>query len=139
MNLDDLSKEELIMYIKNINGLIGAVDGKTIEHLRRFIKIYNVTAWQVERYSDLIHFLLDRANEEDRHFVEKKISVIRKMVRDKIKKVRCEMKKCEKCGYIGEFLIGTHWDEIGYCRKEKLICPNCGQIVDGIDVNLEEG
>ena len=86
MNLDDLSKEELIMYIKNINGLIGAVDGKTIEHLRRFIKIYNVTAWQVERYSDLIHFLLDRANEEDRHFVEKKISVIRKIVVQKRKR-----------------------------------------------------
>jgi len=37
---------------------------------------------------------------------------------------------CEKCGYIGEFPIGTHWDEKGYCNQEKLICPNCGQIVE---------
>ena len=83
-DLEKLSKEELITIIKNVNGMIGAVNGNTIKKLKKFIEIYNITAWQVERYSDLIHFLLDRVNENDRRFAEKRISEIKKKVRDKI-------------------------------------------------------
>jgi len=36
-----MSKEELIMYIKNINGLVGAVDGDTEKHIRNLIHEYN--------------------------------------------------------------------------------------------------
>jgi len=84
VNPSTLSKDELVNLIKKVNTLLGAVDGNTIEKLRKFIEIYNVTAWQVERYSDLIHFLLDRVGDDDKKFVEKEISRIRKKVKDVI-------------------------------------------------------
>lgn len=79
----EMSKEELLNYIKGLNGLLGAVDGNTIKALRKMLEIYNVTAWQVERYLDLIRYLMERVETHDKAFVEKELN----RIQGKVKKV----------------------------------------------------
>jgi len=45
--------------IKEINGLIGAVDGDTLKHLRRFIQKYNTLHWKYNRLKEKVQGLLD--------------------------------------------------------------------------------
>ena len=85
MNLEDMTKEELTAYIKEINGLLGAVDGDTIGSLKKFIRIYNIISWQVEKYYMIICFLIDKIdNIEDRQFIIDEISKVREEVRKEV-------------------------------------------------------
>ena len=45
--------------IKEINGLIGAVDGDTLKHLRRFIQKYNTLHWKYNRLKEKVQGLLE--------------------------------------------------------------------------------
>lgn len=50
--------------IKEINGLIGAVDGDTLKHLRRFIRKYNTLYWKYNRLKERVQRLLDEIDNE---------------------------------------------------------------------------
>jgi len=57
--LEDMSKEELINLIKEVNGLVGAVDGDTLKHLRKFIQKYNELDWKYQNVKQAIQGLLE--------------------------------------------------------------------------------
>jgi len=77
--------DKVLWLIKEVNGILGAIDGDTIKATRKLVEAYNVTAWQVEQYRNLIDFLLDRVdNESDKHYVKKRMEEISKRVRERL-------------------------------------------------------
>ena len=66
-----MTREELVEYVKEINGLVGAVDGDSLRAIRRLVEEYNRAAWRLERCGDLIEFMLDKVPDDIRGVVEK--------------------------------------------------------------------
>ena len=69
--------------LKEVNGLIGAIDGDTLSCLRKLISQYDVTCWQVEEYYVLLSTVLDNENvpQSLRSFIKSRIQEIRNKVR----------------------------------------------------------
>ena len=82
-----MSREELLDYIKQLNGLLGAVDGDTIKAIKKMLEICNVTAWQVKKYLERINYLVERAETHDKAFVIKGLNRIQGKVRKISKEV----------------------------------------------------
>jgi len=76
-------KENCCDVLKEANGLIGAINGDTLSHLRKLISQYNVTCWQVEEYYILLSTVLDNENvpQSLRSFIRSRILEIRNEVR----------------------------------------------------------
>ena len=76
-------KENCCDLLKEVNGLIGAIDGDTLSRLRKLISQYDVTCWQVEEYYVLLSTVLDNENvpQSLRSFIKSRIQEIRNKVR----------------------------------------------------------
>lgn len=70
MRFLSMTREELVEYVKEINGLVGAVDGDTLGAVRRLVEAYNKTAWKLERCVDLIEYMKDKVPRDVRNEVE---------------------------------------------------------------------
>ena len=72
-----MTREELVEYVKEINGLVGAVDGDTISALRRLISKYNETVWKMERYRSMIEYMMDKVPDDVKAAVERELEEVK--------------------------------------------------------------
>ena len=70
-----MSKKELIIYIKNINGLVGAVDGDTEKHVRNLIYEYNKICHKYDNLKTEVKVAAERLKKEIDRLIERKAIV----------------------------------------------------------------
>lgn len=77
--------EKYYEIIREVNGILGAVDGDTVKASKRLVRAYNITSWEVDRLRDIIRFLLDRVGNEDKQYIEKEMQEISNKVKEALK------------------------------------------------------
>ena len=77
--------EKYYEIIREVNGILGAVDGDTVKASKRLVRAYNITSWEVDRLRDIIRFLLDRVGDEDKQYIEKEMQEISNKVKEALK------------------------------------------------------
>jgi len=66
------SEEEALKKLREVNGLLGALDGKTIARTRRIIQLHTVTGWALDRLCILLeHSNPEYAREEKKRVLAK--------------------------------------------------------------------
>ena len=83
--MKNATNENYYKIIREVNGILGAVDGDTVKASKRLVRAYNITSWEVDRLRDVIRFLLDRVGDEDRQYIEKELEEISDKVKEALK------------------------------------------------------
>ena len=100
MKFLSMTREELVEYVKEINGLVGAVDGDSLRAIRRLVEEYNRVAWRLERCGDLIEFMLDKVPDDIRGVVEKEYKEVSSKMKPDEEETedRVSEERCPICG-----------------------------------------